>query len=129
MSFNLGWRWMFASQSVPILFFIGGLFVIPESPRWLIKKNRNNEAYLVLKRINGESVAQTEMKEIEESIQSESGKFSELFQKGIRLALIIAVCLAFFQQWSGRYTIAALCPTDFPESRILHLLRMQYFSQ
>lgn len=116
MSFNLGWRWMFASQSIPILFFIGGLFVIPESPRWLIKKSRNNEAYLVLKRINGESVAQTEMQEIEESLQAESGKFSELFQKGIRLALIIAVCLAFFQQWSGATPLLLYAPLIFQKA-------------
>ena len=116
MSFNLGWRWMFASQSIPILFFIGGLFVIPESPRWLIKKNRNNEAYLVLKRINGESVAKSEMKEIEESLQTESGKFSELFQKGIRLALFIAVCLAFFQQWSGATPMLLYAPLIFQKA-------------
>lgn len=116
MSFSLGWRWMFASQSIPILLFIGGLFVIPESPRWLVKKNRNKEAFLVLKRINGESVAQSEMKEIKESLQSESGKFSELFQKGIRLALIIAVCLAFFQQWSGATPMLLYAPLIFQKA-------------
>ena len=116
MSFHLGWRWMFASQSIPILFFIGGLFVIPESPRWLVKKNRNKEAFLVLKRINGETVAHSEMEEIEESLKSESGKFSELFQKGIRLALIIAVCLAFFQQWSGATPMLLYAPLIFQKA-------------
>lgn len=116
MSFNLGWRWMFASQSIPILFFIGGLFVIPESPRWLIKKDRKKEAYLVLKRINGESVAQTQMKEIVDSIQAESGKFSELFQKGIRLALLIAMLLAFFQQWSGATPLLLYAPLVFQKA-------------
>jgi len=116
MSFHLGWRWMFASQSIPILFFIGGLFVIPESPRWLVKKNRNKEAFLVLKRINGETVAHSEMEEIEESLKSESGRFSELFQKGIRLALIIAVCLAFFQQWSGATPMLLYAPLIFQKA-------------
>jgi sugar porter (SP) family MFS transporter len=116
LSFDLGWRWMFASQSVPILLFIGGLFVIPESPRWLVEKERNNEAYNVLKRINGESVAKVEMKEISDSIHQESGKFSELFRKGMRLALIIAVCLAFFQQWAGGTPLLLYSPIIFQKA-------------
>lgn len=116
MSFGLGWRWMFASQAVPVVFFLGGLFFIPESPRWLIKKDRKNDAFTVLKRINGASAAQTEMKEIEDSLQAESGKFSELFQKGIRMALIIAVCLAFFQQWSGAQPLLLYAPLIFQKA-------------
>src|SRR5690606_2089384 len=91
MSFGLGWRWMFASQGVPVLFFVTGMLFIPESPRWLIKKNRNDEAYRVLERINGVTIARHEIKIIEDSIQAESGKFSDLFKKGIRIALLIAV--------------------------------------
>jgi len=120
MSFNLGWRWMFASQGVPVIFFLGGLFIIPESPRWLIKKNRREDAFKVLKRINGDSAAQAEIKEIEESIHAESGKFSELFQKGIRLALIIAVCLAFFQQWSGAQPLLLYAPLIFQKAGFVH---------
>lgn len=116
MSFGLGWRWMFASQGVPILFFVSGMVLIPESPRWLIKRNRNEEAYLVLKRINGEAVARDEIKVIEDSIKAESGKFSELFRKGIRIALIIAVFLAFFQQWSGAEPLLVYAPLIFQKA-------------
>lgn len=116
MSFGLGWRWMFASQGVPVIFLAAGLFIIPESPRWLIKKNRRNDALKVLTKINGDAAAQTELKEIEESLQAESGKFSELFQKGIRLALIIAVCLAFFQQWSGAQPLLLYAPLIFQKA-------------
>jgi len=111
---------MFASQGVPVIFFLGGLFIIPESPRWLIKKNRREDAFKVLKRINGDSAAQAEIKEIEESIHAESGKFSELFQKGIRLALIIAVCLAFFQQWSGAQPLLLYAPLIFQKAGFVH---------
>lgn len=116
MSFGLGWRWMFASQGVPILFFVGGMVLIPESPRWLIKRNRNDEAFKVLKRINGEAAAREEIKSIEDSIKSESGKFSELFKKGIRIALIIAVFLAFFQQWSGAEPLLVYAPLIFQKA-------------
>ncbi len=53
MSFELGWRWMFASQGVPVVFLVLGLFVIPESPRWLAKKSRRDDALDVLTKING----------------------------------------------------------------------------
>jgi len=116
LSFSQSWRWMFASECVPILFFMVGLFLIPESPRWLVKKERKNDAFFVLKRINGESIAQIEIREIEESLNSETGKFSELFQKGIRMALLIAVLLAFFQQWSGATPMLLYAPLIFQKA-------------
>lgn len=116
MSFGLGWRWMFASQGVPVIFLAIGLFIIPESPRWLVKKNRKDEALKVLTKINGSTAAEAELNEIESSIHAESGKFSELFQKGIRMALIIAVCLAFFQQWSGAQPLLLYAPLIFQKA-------------
>lgn len=116
LSFSQSWRWMFASEGVPILFFAVGLFLIPESPRWLVKKERNKEAFLVLKRISNESTARMELREIEDSLHSETGKFSELFQKGIRMALIIAVLLAFFQQWSGATPMLLYAPLIFQKA-------------
>lgn len=116
MSFNLGWRWMFASQGVPVIFLVLGLFVIPESPRWLAKKSRRDDALDVLTKINGAEEAEPELKEIEKTIHEESGKFSELFQKGIRMALIIAVCLAFFQQWSGAQPLLLYAPMIFQKA-------------
>ncbi len=116
MSFGLGWRWMFASEGLPILFFVAGLLTIPESPRWLTKQNRRDEAYKVLKRINGSEAADKELVEIEKSLTAESGKFSDLFQKGIRIAVIIAVCLAFFQQWSGASTLLLYAPIIFQKA-------------
>jgi len=116
LSFGAGWRWMFASEGVPILFFVFGLMVIPESPRWLVKKNRNEEAYAVLNRINGADVARKEVIEIAKSLNVESGNIKELFQKGVRGALIIAVCLAFFQQWSGASTLLLYAPIIFQKA-------------
>ena len=38
---DFGWRWMFGSQAVPVLFLILGLLLIPESPRWLAAKKQD----------------------------------------------------------------------------------------
>ena len=116
LSFSQSWRWMFASEGVPILFFAVGLFFIPESPRWLVKKGRKKDALIVLQKINGDEVAKTEIAEIEDSLRIETGKFSELFQKGIRTALIIAVLLAFFQQWSGATPMLLYAPLIFQKA-------------
>ena len=116
LSFSQAWRWMFASEGVPILFFLVGLFIIPESPRWLVKNERKKDALAVLKRINSKKVADTEIIEIENSLKTESGKFSELFQKGIRLALLIAVLLAIFQQWSGATPMLLYAPLIFQKA-------------
>jgi MFS family permease len=52
-----GWRWMFAAEVVPAgLFFLLAL-VIPESPRWLLKRNRGEQARHVLTKIGGEAYA------------------------------------------------------------------------
>src|SRR5690606_8563653 len=63
-----GWRWMFASQAVPVILLIGGLLIIPESPRWLTARNRKEEALRILTRINGRAVAEKEMTEIRKDI-------------------------------------------------------------
>ncbi len=60
--------------------------------------------------------AEPELVEIEKTIHEESGKVSELFQKGIRMALIIAVCLAFFQQWSGAQPLLLYAPMIFQKA-------------
>jgi len=116
LSFGHHWRWMFASEGLPILLFVAGLFFIPESPRWLIKKQKKSSALQILQHINGESVAKKEMEEIENALTTETGKFSELFQKGIRMALFIAVCLAFFQQWSGAQPLLLYAPLIFQKA-------------
>ncbi len=116
LSFGHHWRWMFASEGLPILLFVAGLFFIPESPRWLIKKQKKSSALQILQHINGESVAKKEMEEIENALATETGKFSELFQKGIRMALFIAVSLAFFQQWSGAQPLLLYAPLIFQKA-------------
>jgi len=98
---DLGWRWMFGSETIPALLFGLVLLIVPESPRWLMKMGRKSEAELVLIKTVGRADAEAAVKQIEESLSHEEGRFSELFTSGYRMALIVGVFLAIFQQLSG----------------------------
>jgi len=78
------WRYMFAAQNVPgVLFFIA-LFFIPESPRFLLKKNLREKARDILVKIDGVQNAELEISEIESLPKQQNFKISEQWVKGRR---------------------------------------------
>lgn len=111
-----GWRWMFASETLPALLFLACLFLVPESPRWLTKQGREAEAMAVLARVGGAEQAARQMTEIREAIAQEGGSFRELFHPGIRVALGIAVVLAVLQQVTGINAVMYYAPGIFLSS-------------
>jgi sugar porter (SP) family MFS transporter len=110
------WRWMFASACVPGLALIIGLFFVPHSPRWLVERNRLREAQCVLTKTDGAENADSEVKSILASIQEEKGNIWELFRPGVRVALLIAIGLAFFQQWTGVSTMTFYAPIIYQKA-------------
>jgi sugar porter (SP) family MFS transporter len=111
LSFGEHWRWMFASEVIPILILMIGLAFVPRSPRWLVAKKKNDEALEVLTKINGRSQAGKELGEINAELMEETGTFKELFLPGIRLAVIIGVVLMVFQQINGVNAILFYAPS------------------
>lgn len=109
----VGWRWMFGSGAFPALFFLVLLFFVPESPRWLTKQGRSGEALAILTRVGGRSNAGAAMKEIEESIAHEGGSIGQLFQPGLRAALVVGVGLAILQQITGINVVLYYAPEIF----------------
>jgi sugar porter (SP) family MFS transporter len=101
---QFGWRWMFTAVTVPsVVFFVSACFV-PESPRWLVKKRRSDQAQRTLARIGGAVYADSALIEIEQTIGTEtqsSGGWTQLLTPGIFKVLLIGVALAVLQQWSG----------------------------
>lgn len=100
-----GWRWMFTAVVVPsAVFTIASLF-IPESPRWLLAREREAEAAAVLTRVGGGAYAQAEMATIERALADESAAttstWSELLQRPVLRILLIGMGLAVLQQWTG----------------------------
>ena len=96
------WRWMFAAAALPSLLFFGALFFVPESPRWLVKEGRLDEAAHILARL-GEPPSQ--LREIARAVAEESGSLRQLLAKGLRRPLAIGVTLAILQQVTGINTV------------------------
>jgi sugar porter (SP) family MFS transporter len=96
-----GWRWMFGIGILPAMLFTLLLMPIPESPRWLIEKKREDEARRILEKVGGKEFARTELDGIKEAISQESGTWGELFSARLRLPLVIGVLLAILQQVTG----------------------------
>lgn len=104
-----GWRWMFASEAVPAVLFLVLLFFVPETPRYLAMKKRDEEALHVLTRINGPSIAASIMNEIKGTLASTTGK---LFSFGF-LVVIVGILLAVFQQFVGINVVLYYAPEIF----------------
>lgn len=96
------WRWMFWAELVPALLFFILAFVIPESPRWLAVNHKKEKAYKIFKRIGGQEYADMELRDIQESSNSQGrSNWKVLFQSNVRKVLVIGIVLAIFQQWCG----------------------------
>ncbi len=105
---TLGWRWMFGAEALPALLFFCLLMFVPESPRWLVKKNRNEEAKSILARIGGAIHAAHEINEIRQTISAEERSrvnFKDLIAPRLRWIIGIGAIIAVYSQWCGINTI------------------------
>ncbi len=107
------WRWMFASGAFPSIVFFLLVLRVPESPRWLVKQGREQEALTILSRIDHAEAAAAEMASIKGTLALEKGALSELFQPGFRTALLLGVILAIFQQITGINAVLYYAPRIF----------------
>lgn len=96
-----GWRWMFGSEAVPAVLLLSLMFLVPESPRFLTRRGREDAARRVLTRIDGSAHADREMTEIKGALAEEGGSLRQLLQPGLRIVLVIGVLLAVLQQVTG----------------------------
>jgi len=110
---QLGWRWMFGSESLPAILLLILLFFVPESPRWLTKQKRSDQAHKILSRVDGEYYASTELAAIEEAIALETGTIGQLFKPGMKIVLVIGVVLAVLQQVTGINVFLYYAPEIF----------------
>ncbi|MFA9392748.1 MAG: sugar porter family MFS transporter [Prolixibacteraceae bacterium] len=107
------WRWMLGVEAIPAFVFLVLLFKIPSTPRWLVSKNKHDEALALLKKLSS-SNPQQEIDEIEASIQNQQNLHKEvLFSKQYIFPISLAILIAFFNQMSGINAIMYYAPRIF----------------
>lgn len=114
------WRWMLGVAGVPALVQFILMILLPESPRWLFRKGREEEAKTILRKIYPAHEVETEIQDLKESVEkeieeegsSEKINFIKLWRtKTVRRGLIAGVGLQVFQQFVGINTVMYYSPT------------------
>jgi len=99
-----GWRWMFGAETVPAFLFFLLMFFVPESPRWLLKYGRDEQAAGILSRLGGAKYADHAIEDIKKTLAGEEiahVNFRDLFEPKLRRIVMLGVFLAVLQQWCG----------------------------
>ncbi len=94
---TVGWRWMFGSETIPAVMFLGLLFFVPETPRFLVMKNQEAEALKVLTKLSGAGTAGEVLRDIKGTLVEK--KVPWLSYGG--LILMVGILLSVFQQFVG----------------------------
>jgi sugar porter (SP) family MFS transporter len=95
------WRWMLGITAVPAAAFFFAALRIPESPRWLVKQHRRDEAAAILGQM-GNDQPDLLVRDIAASLDEESVSASEsLFQRKYLKPILLAVMVASFNQLAG----------------------------
>lgn len=110
------WRFLIAFQIIPLLFLLASCWIFPESPRWLVKVGRQDEALYILERLRGTEgedagAAEAELQDIRNVVELEKhsastsyiqmlfGLKSDGLHTGRRVQLVI--WLQIIQCWTG----------------------------
>lgn len=108
------WRWMFTSGALPAVLFFGCVFLVPESPRWLLSKGYDDKAGSVLKKITGRSDTDDMIRSMHTVIhREEKGTFRDLIQPGVSFLVLLGITIAVFQQISGANAVFFYAPIIF----------------
>jgi len=98
-----GWRWMFAAEGIWAFLFFVFIFMVPNSPRWLCRVGRYDDARKVLQKIGGDKYAEIYLEDIKDTLRNSHHikEFAELLKPKMLKIMIIGVVLAVFSQWCG----------------------------
>jgi len=111
---NDAWRWMFGLGVLPSALFFIGAWWLPESPRWLVRAGRSDQAIAVLERIGGAGFAQSSVSDIARTIGNSKGiGYGAVFQKAALPAVLVGIGLAVLQQFCGINVVFNYTPRIF----------------
>ncbi|NCC72240.1 MAG: MFS transporter [Sphingobacteriia bacterium] len=116
------WRWMLGLETIPAVFYFGFLFFVPRSPRWLLMKNRDDEALHVMKKVAEESRVMKDIAAVKASFVNTSSEkrvpLSHLFKPALRTVLFIGIVVAILQQITGINSVFFYAPMIFEQTGI-----------
>ena len=106
------WRWMVGVEAIPAVIYTLFVITVPKSPRWLLTKNRTEEARTVLATINPELTIEKLKADMNEGLNDHSAS-ENIFMKKYRFPLMLAFFIAFFNQFSGINAFLYFAPRIF----------------
>ncbi|MYL21439.1 sugar porter family MFS transporter [Halobacillus litoralis] len=111
-----GWRWMLGLAAVPAVVLAVGVMFMPESPKWLLKQNREKEARKVMGLTRDEQEIEKEMEQMKKIEAEKEGTWDVLKAKWVRPMLLVGSGIAIFQQLIGINAVIYYAPTIFTEA-------------
>lgn len=116
------WRWMLGVEAIPAIIYFLALFEVPESPRWLVMHDRDDEALEIMERVSDTDQASAGLQAVHDALNAEESEeravFRELFQPAMRLVLAIGLSVAILQQITGINSVFFYAPMIFEQSGI-----------
>jgi MFS transporter, SP family, xylose:H+ symportor len=107
--FDVGWRHMLASAAIPATLLIIAMLIVPETPRFLVLKDRNKEALALLKRLFGDKEAEKTHAEIKATLVEHT---RPLLSYGW-MVVLVGITLSIFQQLVGINAVLYFAPHMF----------------
>lgn len=114
------WRYMLGAAVIPSLLFFILLLLVPESPRWLILKNKLPQALKIFRRIYDNSGADNEVKTVLADINKDTRKikFREIFSPRYKKVVTIGIVFASIAQLTGINIIFYYAPLIFEKTHV-----------
>ncbi len=116
------WRWMLGVEALPAMLYFFALLMVPESPRWLAMRGRDNDALRVFEKIRGAEQARAELSVVHDSLNADStqqaASLRQLFRPAMKLVLTIGIAVAILQQITGINSVFFYAPMIFEQSGI-----------
>ncbi len=107
------WRWMLFAGVLPGLILFVGMCFMSDTPRWLVSKNRSEEAKAVFKKIEPDIDDNKEIEDIENTLQLEGQEKKFHFKKWMLMPFVVGIGIMFAQICTGINTIIYYAPTIF----------------
>ena len=116
-SYSGNWRWMLGIIAIPGVLFLFGVLLLPDSPRWLMMRNRKDEAISVLQRLRGDAqIVAREAADIEEQLRTpQRGWHLFLENSNFRRSVALGVMLQLVQQFTGMNVVMYYAPRIFQD--------------